>query len=897
VGFPWLLDIQFVNSDPQPYEGERIWKAVRGGPDHLIGWLETQLGLLRAPLPRSTRILRYSALLSAQKNPIYLDSLRVDRWMTASELLRRRDELRSAGWPGRKSEGLPRLVGDLAEIEEAARKIGGHHADRIDAILESLDGGQKLPEHQVILRDPPEVWDPKFRELLARMTTVPAEARSPNAPKGSSLLKAQTGVLSGKGEPFAPDASLRWIRFGSRHSAAEAIAAALKGLQCPLSSVAVLAEDEAAAIQVDEALLHLGLPTMGVKCGGRALPALQILPLVTALLLDPVDPRLLLDLLSLPIGPIPRRVSWPLARALEKEPGLGSDAWNAAVEILTSEAKDPEQANRKVITKWFGGKRIRRGEAIPTKLLAEQCGLLSQWAAGRATLLGDSDDPEEQELASPLSQVASHASALGEIAGALGETVSEPQLARLLEDVLAEGSLFSVQPQAAGGPRRVSSLAELGASVSHLVWLGLGTSSGPQCPWTKSELESLRNAGFDVDDGGRYVAGLRQAERRGLSMLGRSLLAVGLPGDRDLRPHPVWLQVLQGLRLGGTEDPLNASDLLAGRTKGDTSPWVFPTASSEIIPPPPKRSLWRIDRGLLVEPETRSAASLVDRLGCPLKWVFRYQAELYKSPIANLPSSFRLSGNLCHKVLQTVFSKKGGLPTTERGQELVAQCFDESLPRNAAPLAEPEMLPEARQLRQQLLRSTEVLLNSLRRGGYEFVEMEGAFDLDLNGKRTEGRLDCLVRDAQGNEGVIDFKYAGAGKHRGLLESGRALQLAVYAASRQASAKKRPAIAYLILERGLLLTPKSDALVGTTGPGLVPSALPISEVWTKFLAALEAADGWMTKGELVPARPLQEEVVLPAGYELIKNPNAAKDSDPEPCHYCDYGVLCGRRGLR
>ena len=65
------------------------WNRVVGGPDALLLWLETQLGLLAEPPTWSGRITEYAALLEGVSGASFARSLSVDRWATSAELLTR----------------------------------------------------------------------------------------------------------------------------------------------------------------------------------------------------------------------------------------------------------------------------------------------------------------------------------------------------------------------------------------------------------------------------------------------------------------------------------------------------------------------------------------------------------------------------------------------------------------------------------------------------------------------------------------------------------------------------------------------------------------------------------------------------------------------------------------
>ncbi len=74
---PTLLNISVRNVPAQGAfaPGEAAWNEYRGGPDTLLRWLETQLGLLSETVPLSSRILEFAGLLDGYEKAAYAKSL------------------------------------------------------------------------------------------------------------------------------------------------------------------------------------------------------------------------------------------------------------------------------------------------------------------------------------------------------------------------------------------------------------------------------------------------------------------------------------------------------------------------------------------------------------------------------------------------------------------------------------------------------------------------------------------------------------------------------------------------------------------------------------------------------------------------------------------------------
>jgi hypothetical protein len=103
------------------------------------------------------------------------------------------------------------------------------------------------------------------------------------------------------------------------------------------------------------------------------------------------------------------------------------------------------------------------------------------------------------------------------------------------------------------------------------------------------------------------------------------------------------------------------------------------------------------------------------------------------------------------------------------------------------------------------------------------------------------------------------------------------------------------VAYLILSDGLLFTPSESSIKSQEGLSVI-GGIGIAEVWEKFSAAIDAADGWLTGLTHVPARPLLEEEHWTEGCDIVLE-KGLKPHELQPvCEYCDYKILCGLQEL-
>lgn len=896
------LVIRNVPGAVRPIWGKDALNLIEGGPDRLLAWLETQLGLPVRDAHRTARITAYASVLDRILPQRFKASFEADRWSTASVLLDRRDALLMSGWNGKVSETNPAWVNDLVDVESGNQRTFLGEAERLHRVLDALEAGQQLPPHQCRLADPVETWPIAWRQVLMRLN-VTTEAPTRSSARESSSLHAIQGSLLGEvGTEVNADESFRQVHTLSATSAIEFVAATLARNRANAGSTVVVCEDDNLALRLDAALQRIGVPTMGVSGRTSAHPVLQVLPLYLAMGWGPVDPEVALAFLTLPVLPIPPRAARRLARALTEEPGVGSSKWIGAMDELAKAAAesnkgeaDAEEAFRDELKTWLESERAPRDGKMPAAMVSKRCGLVARWASGRAASLERQKQPETT-LVYALRTAAGQASLLGELAQSQGTLLSEPQLNRLLEDVISPGLESQPHRELEGSSIRVRSLAEVSGEVDRLIWLGPVANEAPVSRWSASQYCELKAAGLDVDDGSRALSALRSAETRGFCQIRGSMLVIIPPLGERQRLHPVWISASGRLSRCHRENPPVLEHLIAAGNTADLEPFEVSCGQFSTKLPQPARSLWQIPKELMTERERVSATELEDRLACPLKWVLKHQAGLHRAFTAELPDVRRLKGSFSHSVLERVLGSGGPLPTPDDAVALLRSVFEERLPLDAAPLAQPKRRLDTELLRGELERSTRLLVETLARGGYSIAGFEVEVEGNALGRPLSGRIDCLARRTDGAEAVIDFKYGGRSKYGDALREGTATQLATYANARRQVSGSTPSVAYLVLSDSMLMTPRDSAVAGASSTAVVAGP-SVEQVWTRFASALQSAGDWLEGKVPVPARPLQSPSAWPVGADLALKGNLKDGEWQGVCRYCDYTRLCGMEETR
>jgi len=866
---------------PEPARLDRAEDVVR--------WFENALGLTRPRLHHLERISRYAAAITRADAPTYRDSMAADRWATAASLLFRRDQALLMGWKP-DAAMQPHCLAPLAIIERQLTDTQPQgfdsEAERVSAICSRLALGLTLAPHPVELCDPADAWPALWQRLWSLVPTSHSPEQEPAAVPGA-LATAQSRAGSSI-TPLMPDASLGVFSARSRQAAVQAVAAMLAAQPDQIEATTILCEDPTTAAALDFHLYRLGLPTAGAHAAGAASAVEQVLPLALALCWEPVDPVLLLDLVTLPVGPIPRSCARDLAEALSEMPGLRSSAWDEVIAAATNAENDPEGQVRKRLDAWFEHPRVAHGVPAPVGLLGCRCALVAQWAASRAQTLEAGD-----LLRTGLERLAGQGALLRELIGTCGKDLSAPQLARLLDEVM-QGSVSPALREAAGGPMVISSFADVPTTCRRLVWLGITTGAGQRAPWTADEIAQLRTAGFSADDGTGEIRARRRKELHGLRRISEQMLIVTTQPSADERPHPFWTGISLGLKAASAQ-PIAIETVVTGTALA--TPWGLSGRPSLIVPSQPLRAAWSVPSMLLIDRDQHSYSELHTRLACPVRWMFDKAASLKPGVHSRLPEHHQLRGTFAHAVLATVLD--GAIPEPELAATRAGEVFDQRVGKDAAPFMAPGQAAQRAELRASVIAGARILSSALLAAGCTTASMEAPVEGVVDGWTLNGSIDCLGRGDKGRTAVIDIKLGSADDHRQDLAHGRAIQLAIYAAATKAPA---PMVAYYIINQRLLLTPAASSLRGAKRDiqniEVVPGAADIGTVWKNLTAALAAGDSWLqspkkgskAKSVVVPARPLQPPDQWPTGASIVLDDTAKGQS---VCDYCEHAALCGK----
>lgn len=884
---PWssmhpLVGLDFSGATLTPHDdlmpgsgalGRPVW-----GPIGLLRDLELRLALPEPAHAESLRVLRWAARVRelSPRGRYYSRSFELDPIGTAAALLELRDALVEGGWDRRPIDGGGVRVEAIAELEALPSPgIPDGVADRVLAVAREAEQRCSRLYEALTLGEPrscwPAVWQRVFRALEVSGTRVEVLGDPEGcAPSDSDLGKVQRALDGESPGPLVGDGSFLVLEAETSIEAAHA-AALLLAVDPSQDSVVVRERDGS---ELDAALEHQGMPTLGVRLGSRSRALLQLLPLALELAFEPKDPERALELLMLPGGPFQGAIGRFLARALFRAPGIGGRPWEEAKARLP----EPRDATLARVAEWFEQTGADALDGAAPDDLLRVVSRVREWLVAELPRA-----PEDPVRLVALSQCDAFALALSEGGAERLDLVTTRRLLDLVrERVTAESS-----PELSGRVASVTSPLALRVSRPNVLWWSF-VHSGER-PWTPpfrlGELRVLEGAGVRFPDPTdllrRRAAGYRRVAR-----LARRRLVLVVPrraSGEILRPHPLWDEIVARVGLDAVTTPRVTSGI------GELLTGNHGVRASELsaLPLPAPLPEWRIR---MPEPPTferHSSSSLSALLACPLRWALQYLGRI-ESEQRDLPAQHQLSGTLGHRLVEELHAVGAFAQSSSQVRTRAEQIIDGLIEREGAVLLQRGKAHERAQLRRQLVDGVVALAEALHANGLEVDSVEEPFEVAWGGAVLNGRWDLRVRDRSGRRLVIDLKW-GRSTYAGHLSDGTALQLAAYvhALERDGAAADG---AYFSLKARRMIALSSTGLRArdlVTGP-------PLAQTWRRVNETLPLAQRAVLDGTLPVTGVARSKSLLEALDVAPDDPRHYGVPAKGGCDYCAYDGLCGRR---
>ena len=888
---------------------------VRTGPLGLLSILETHLGISQPSVHPVHRINEYmNRIKKIDTESIWFHkSFSVDPWSTARQLLEWRDELVEAGWQDQMPlTGSPRLDA-LTTLENVDIPLSAGRSDRLRKVIELLKQNHSVFITSIQLTEPltilPPVWQ-YLIELLKNQGTLVSIGNKPDRSGSVSnlaLIQANANGYALKESLNPIDDSLILLRAENEWEAAEHLALWLASNPDANDQVSIICGTDTSVL--DQALSRHGLPRLGRSEPSRWREIQQILPLVLANAWQPVDIRLLVELLSLTSSPFPRWVCRYLLKAVSEEPGVGGDAWEEALAKIAdkrkqdlvdkgdAEAEEKTRAFVQGIQSLLVEERFDPAIGIPEDKLRGRCQKVIEW-------LGWQLDAEPM-----LVEVVGQAREMQKLSIGQG-SIPRIMLERMLDTVIGAGSMEEDSVEEAGMWHVVDQPGQLLDSHKELIWWGFNDpATATPTYWSDQERDSLGKAGVALEESRQYRSREAFAWQNGLLNAQKRFIAIYIAqvdGEESYH-HPLWDSILcAAVQVGNSasEEVVQACLVRECKDFEHKADWEFAGRKNALEEVPetvlaPAVSCYIVPATVIKAPVRLSFSQMSTLIGCPMKWALEYYADLSLPDSQIIPTGNQMIGTFCHKIIQELYFEGKQWNADDASFE-AGFLYDSLLPSMASELMLEGNAIERQRYRSSIVEAVRQLTESINRRQLKVEKTEAQLNATLDNIPFIGFADLLLRDADGHPFVLDLKWSSSSKYRRQeVEEGSSLQLAAYAwMLRSAELSEQVHTGYFMLAQGQLIS-DSPSLTDEA----IDSPCTLEEVWNMGVASLNDVCKQLSGG-LVEACGVKERMTAQADgtNEEKTRKNVAEQCrangmlyQSPPCKFCDFSRLCGWSG--
>jgi hypothetical protein len=609
----------------------------------------------------------------------------------------------------------------------------------------------------------------------------------------------------------------------------------------------------------------------------------QVLPLACELLWEPLNPTALLQFLSHPVGPLPRRIREKLAGTVASVPGIGSNAWQDAI---TASLADEEDSKRKKLTAelryWLDSPRSSPQAGIDSSTLSERARKVADWLQASREA---GDDLARKTLYNiALNQTLEFIGAIERLKVHGRDLLTQDNVRRLIEDVRGSGAPITDRcAEVIRGQSRVLRADHAGAfaelAVDNLIWWDCHANDHVQrWPWSRTERSALAAEGVHLHAEDAQLEWLGKAWLR--PVLSARQRCVLILHDDSKRSHPIWDQITsltEGLPVlqVASEDTATQLGVAVDRMQAQTLPG--------------KVRWWQLPATLaLPKRDTESYSSLDAYIHSPYQWLLRYAARIRPGSLTSVIDGSQLKGTLAHRLYEEFFNAHPDISSIDTFAlpAWVDEHVNTLLQQEGALLLEAGRQAECEQFIAQVQHSLVTLVEQLHSAGVISVQMELGQEGRFVGGKLKGSIDLLATRADGDEAVVDIKWGGKRYRRKSLLANSYLQLATYAQLRRNNGTVlAPALSYFIVNDATMLSldhtffPNADIIKATTGETAI-------DYWRRFEQSWHWRRAQFDRGLVeVTVSDTQPDAESSPGEDGLDMPESS-DS------FNDYSVLTG-----
>lgn len=886
--------------------------VVKTGPLGLLSILETRLGTgreLEHPVHRIDQYMKRLQLID-RESIWFHKSFSIDQWSTARQLLEWRDELVEAGWDGCAiSSDSPRLAA-LVELESVESTLSYGQSDRLRSVIKSLKSNMPAHIESIILTEPlimlPLIWQSVLELLKSQGTTISYLSIPVSKPQTSNLsyIKSEINGIDGQNTLSPDDDSLILLKSENEWEAAEHLALWLASEYESNDQVAIICGMDTSIL--DQVLKRHSLPSLGRTTPSKWRELQQILPLTLANAWQPVDIRLIVELLSLTLSVLPRWACKRLLKAIAEEPGVGGRAWSNALIDITErqkeffddkddpEAKEKAEALIEIINELLVNNRFISTDGIPEDKLRERCQMLIERLAWRVDEI-----PMLAEVISQAREIQSLSMGKG--------VIPRVMLERMLDTVIGTGNALDDMNEEAAPWRVFDHPGQITDSCSNIIWWGFNAPpSSSLTYWSPKERLALSEYGIILQETKSFRSRKAYEWQQGFMCADKRFMAIYISrvDGEDVEHHPYWDTILSAALKVNDDTPEEiVKSCICKKSKdfSNTGDWKFAGRKSLLervkkSEAYPVTAYYTVPRSSIKKPETLSYTQMSTLIGCPFKWTLQYHAKLRKSESQSIPTDNQMIGTFCHRIVEDLYAETTYQDAAD-AYEKAGQLFDSLIPSMASELLLEGSAAERQRYRTSITEAVYQLVTAINRLNLSVEKTEALLEGAVDGIPYKGFTDILLRDSAGHPFVLDMKWSSSINYRKKeVEEGASLQLAAYAwMLRSAEPSHQVHAGYFMLTQGRLLS-SSPMLADES----INTPYTLEEIWNMGVASMNntidnletgtvEVRGLVEKGKAQELNITEEKAV-----EKIKEEHRRIGMlyQSPPCMFCDYIQLCG-----
>lgn len=796
---PYFDDGAYVNLASR---GGMLYGEKVVGPLGLLSELEERLGTAGVSESEVERIVHYVKAMrrNLEESPdqFYAESFRNDEIGTARTLLRWRDAAIVAGWDPQSEQPTDKFKG-LAAIERHFTSRG--LADRWRSLRENLKSLTEITmDCRIVAHCTESCIEPHIKAILDRLvklgiSVVYESVTDAAAPVGTALRKVQDELLNpsteakpGERTSLSEDGSIRILHFSDLSDAQQWAATVL-----PDQKDLLLVNSSNNA--VSDILFSRGEPTVSASIEVDSTAA-QVFRLGLSLFRSPVDVNNLLAYLRLPVNPVSsvyvrkesrsgevyyRSLNRVLADSLIDTGGLSE--WQAIIDSADYDHDgNPAKPGTKaaLLGRLYMWDKTKDGNARKSDVL-EYLENLCSWCSGFVTLLDDPSWTLVKDLTEAFRLL-------------MENEPDEIPLSKLLNwsDGLSLHSSRSVHRAQVGSIPTVGNIRCLFDGPKDLVWLDcVGIDSTPFDFDYLSPSERRYLAGGYLPKEDCAAAG-HDAVIAALSRVQGSLTLVTYDTDHGAlcAEHPIVTELTTRFAIPMMEGTIPSELLNTG----------------DLVGAIPNKAAYQIDPALLEgrKRETESYSSLSELFQSPFDYVLDYLLKYGSYGETTIINVDAVKGTVAHKYIEDLINDCNKDVAAMRSLHL--ESYEDRILASAQNVGVVMLSDENRlefaKFRSVLRKSVLSVLDFIESNGFSIygTEHEVKTELPVIGS-FYAKIDLLLKNADGDFVIVDFKWSESSYYVHALEKERILQLALYKAAveRQLGVK--------VLTTGYFILPK------------------------------------------------------------------------------------------